>query len=63
MLGAGYSITALGPLALGAARDLTGSFSTSLWVLVGVAVAFVISVLPLSPERLRPRPAPEAIAR
>ena len=39
MLGAGYSITALGPLALGAARDLTGSFSTSLWVLVGVAVA------------------------
>jgi CP family cyanate transporter-like MFS transporter len=54
MLGAGYSITALGPLALGAARDLTGSFSTSLWVLVAVAAAFVVSVLPLSPQRLRP---------
>jgi CP family cyanate transporter-like MFS transporter len=56
MLGAGYTITAIGPLALGAVRDLTGSFSTSLWVLVAVAGAFVASVLPLSPERLRPPP-------
>jgi CP family cyanate transporter-like MFS transporter len=56
MLGAGYTITAVGPLALGAVRDLTGSFSTSLWVLVAVAGAFVASVLPLSPERLRPPP-------
>jgi MFS transporter, CP family, cyanate transporter len=65
MLGAGYTITALGPLALGAARDLTGSFSTSLWVLVGVAAAFVVSVLPLSSERLRPprRREPEMVAR
>ena len=64
MLGAGYTITALGPLALGAARDVTGSFSTSLWVLVGVAAAFVISVLPLSPDRLRPprRLEPEMVA-
>jgi MFS transporter, CP family, cyanate transporter len=64
MLGAGYTITALGPLALGAARDVTGSFSTSLWVLVGVAAAFVMSVLPLSPERLRPprRLEPEMVA-
>jgi MFS transporter, CP family, cyanate transporter len=54
MLGAGYTITALGPLALGAVRDITGSFSTSLWVLVAVAGAFVASVLPLSPQRLRP---------
>jgi MFS transporter, CP family, cyanate transporter len=54
MLGAGYTITALGPGALGAVRDITGSFSASLWVLVAVAVAFVASVLPLSPERLRP---------
>jgi CP family cyanate transporter-like MFS transporter len=65
MLGAGYTITALGPLALGAARDLTGSFSTSLWVLVGVAAAFLLSVLPLSPERLSPprRLEPEVLAR
>jgi MFS transporter, CP family, cyanate transporter len=64
MLGGGYTITALGPLALGAVRDVTGSFSTSLWVLVAVAGAFVASVLPLSPERLRPprRLATEAIA-
>jgi cyanate permease len=54
MLGGGYTITALGPPALGAVRDVTGSFSTSLWVLVAVAGAFVASVLPLSPERLRP---------
>jgi MFS transporter, CP family, cyanate transporter len=67
MLGAGYTITAVGPLALGAVRDFTGSFSTSLWVLVAVAAAFVASVLPLSPQRLRPPPQqvlkPEAISR
>jgi MFS transporter, CP family, cyanate transporter len=65
MLGAGYTITALGPGALGAVRDITGSFSASLWVLVAVAVAFVASVLPLSPERLRPpaRLETEAVAQ
>jgi CP family cyanate transporter-like MFS transporter len=63
MLGAGYTITALGPLALGAIRDLTGSFSASLWVLVAVACAFVASVLPLSPERLRPPREREAMAQ
>jgi MFS transporter, CP family, cyanate transporter len=61
MLGAGYTITALGPLALGAVRDITGSFSTSLWVLVAVAGAFVASVLPLSPRRLRPPQRVEAV--
>jgi CP family cyanate transporter-like MFS transporter len=59
MLGAGYTITAAGPIALGAVRDATGSFSASLWVLVAVAAAFVASVLPLSPARLRP---PEVVA-
>jgi MFS transporter, CP family, cyanate transporter len=65
MLGAGYTITALGPLVLGAVRDLTGSFSTSLWVLVAVACGFVASVLPLSPKRLRPprKLEPEAISQ
>jgi hypothetical protein len=51
----------------GAVRDFTGSFSTSLWVLVAVAAAFVASVLALSPQRLRPPPQqvlkPEAISR
>ena len=54
MLGAGYTIAAAGPFLLGAARDLTGSFSASLWVLVVVAGALVLSILPLSPARLRP---------
>lgn len=54
MLGAGYTIAALGPLGLGAVRDITGSFSTSLWVLVGVAACLVAAIVPLSPARLRP---------
>ena len=54
MLGGGYCIAALGPLTLGAVRDATGSFGASLWVLVGVSVALVVSCLPLSPTRLRP---------
>ncbi len=62
MLGAGYIITAAGPLLLGAVRDLTGSFSTSLWLLVVVSVGFLVSVLPLSPRRLRPTATPESIA-
>ena len=63
MLGAGYTITAAGPIALGAVRDATGSFSTSLWVLVVVAAAFVASVLSLSSSRLAPpqRLEPEAV--
>jgi CP family cyanate transporter-like MFS transporter len=54
MLGAGYTIAAAGPIALGAVRDLTGSFATSLWVLVALAVALLAAIAPLSPERLRP---------
>jgi CP family cyanate transporter-like MFS transporter len=54
MLGVGYCIAALGPLALGAIRDATGSFAACLWVLAGVAVALVLSCIPLSPTRLRP---------
>ena len=54
VLGAGYSIGALAPLALGAIRDATGSYSASLWSLVGIAVVLLASVLALSPRRLRP---------
>ncbi|MDQ5832940.1 MAG: MFS transporter, partial [Actinomycetota bacterium] len=65
MLGAGYTIAAAGPFLLGAARDLTGSFSASLWVLVVVAGGLVLAILPLSPARLRPvaRREAEALAR
>jgi MFS transporter, CP family, cyanate transporter len=54
MLGAGYTIAAAGPILLGAVRDATGSFATSLWVLVALATALVAAILPLSPRRLRP---------
>ncbi len=53
MLLGGYSLSAIGPFALGAARDLTGSFQASLWILVAVAVALVACSLLLSPARLR----------
>jgi MFS transporter, CP family, cyanate transporter len=64
MLGAGYTLAAVGPLLLGAVRDLTGSFSASLWVLVVIATALVAAIVPLSPARLRPptRFEPEAVA-
>jgi CP family cyanate transporter-like MFS transporter len=56
MLLGGYIISATGPFALGAARDLTGDFATSLWMLVGVGVVLVGCCLLLSPARLARRP-------
>lgn len=52
MLGVGYTLGALSPLALGAIRDATGSFSESLWVLVGACAAVLLLGLLLSPARL-----------
>jgi CP family cyanate transporter-like MFS transporter len=52
MLGAGYSLGALSPFVLGAVRDATGSFSASLWLIVGFAIALLRVCLPLSRERL-----------
>jgi CP family cyanate transporter-like MFS transporter len=53
MLLGGYVVSALGPFAMGAARDATGSFEVSLWLLVAVAVGLVGCSLLLSPTRLR----------
>lgn len=53
MLLGGYIVSSVGPVILGAARDLTGDFGASLWMLVGLAVVLVVSCLPLSPDRLR----------
>lgn len=53
MLLGGYILSSTGPVVLGAARDLSGDFTASLWMLVGLSVALVVSCLPLSPERLR----------
>ena len=50
----GYLFAALAPLGLGAVRDITGSFSASLWALFGTAVLLVCASLPLTATRLRP---------
>ena len=54
MLLGGYLVAGLAPFGLGAVRDLTGSFSASLWALFGTAVLLVGACLPLSAKRLRP---------
>lgn len=53
MLFGGYILSAIGPFLLGVARDLTGDFSASLWLLVAVAAGLVVCVGFLSPARLR----------
>jgi CP family cyanate transporter-like MFS transporter len=53
MLGGGYLISALSPFVLGAIRDATGSFSASLWLVVGVMCGFLVLVTTLTQERLR----------
>ncbi len=53
MLLGGYILSATGPVALGAARDLTGDFRASLVLLIGIAIVLVVACLPLSPARLR----------
>ncbi len=57
MLLVGYLIASTAPFVLGAARDATGSFATSLWLLLALAVALLPLSWALSPERLRPRAA------
>jgi CP family cyanate transporter-like MFS transporter len=52
MLGVGYVLSSMGPLVLGAIRDLTGGFTAVLWTLVGVAVVLLLVDATLSPKRL-----------
>ena len=52
MLLIGYLLSAVGPFVLGLARDVTGGFATSLWLLVGLAVAMVALAAIITPERL-----------
>ena len=47
MLGLGYTIGALSPIVLGAVRDLTGTFTGSLWLLVGFCLLMLGSVVAL----------------
>lgn len=53
MLLGGYVLSSTGPVILGAARDITGDFGASLWLLVVFGVVLVASCLTLSPDRLR----------
>jgi len=53
MLLGGYALASTGPVVLGLARDATGDFAVSLWLLVGLAVVLVAGCVALSPARLR----------
>jgi CP family cyanate transporter-like MFS transporter len=52
MLLIGYVLSAIGPLILGLARDVTGDFTTSLWLLVGLTAVLVALSAVITPERL-----------
>jgi CP family cyanate transporter-like MFS transporter len=47
MLGLGYTVGALSPIVLGAVRDLTGTFTGSLWLLVVFCMLMLGSILAL----------------
>jgi CP family cyanate transporter-like MFS transporter len=52
MLGVGYTISAVGPLALGAVRDATGTFTATLWLIAGSAVVLFVLCAAMSAERI-----------
>jgi CP family cyanate transporter-like MFS transporter len=52
MLGVGYVIGAVAPLALGAARDATGSYTTTLWLIVASGAALFWLCAAMSHERI-----------
>lgn len=52
MLGAGYTLSALSPVVLGAIRDTSSGFGPVLWVLVGTTAALLAVDSSLTPARL-----------
>ena len=52
MLGIGYCFGALAPLALGALRDVTGSFEAGLWAIALAAIISLVCGASCSPARL-----------
>jgi CP family cyanate transporter-like MFS transporter len=52
MLGVGYTIGAIAPLVLGAARDATGTFSTTLWLIAGAGAVLFSLCAAMSAERI-----------
>ena len=53
MLLVGYMIGAASPLGLGAVRDVTGSFTATLWLIAAASTGLVVLCSALSRERLR----------
>jgi CP family cyanate transporter-like MFS transporter len=52
MLGVGYTIGAVAPLGLGAARDLTGSYTTTLWLIAASGAVLFTLCAAMSRERI-----------
>jgi CP family cyanate transporter-like MFS transporter len=52
MLGVGYTLGAIAPLVLGAARDLTGSYTTTLWLIVGSGAGLFALCAAMTRERI-----------
>ena len=52
MLGVGYTIGAVAPLLLGAVRDATGTFTTTLWVIAAAGVVLFTLCASMSAERI-----------
>jgi MFS transporter, CP family, cyanate transporter len=53
MLGVGYTIGAIAPLLLGAARDLTGTYTTTLWLIVVAGASLFALCASMTPERIQ----------
>ena len=53
MLGGGYTLSAAGPVVLGSIRDIAGSFSLSMWLIVAINAVLLGIVLLNSQNRLR----------
>jgi CP family cyanate transporter-like MFS transporter len=56
MLGAGYTLSAVGPFLLGLLRDVAGSFTLAMWLIFATTAMILVTVLLSSNERLRRRP-------
>jgi CP family cyanate transporter-like MFS transporter len=51
MLGVGYSLSAAAPALLGWVRDVSGTFSVAMWLMLPVALGMVVlTVLPMPRE-------------
>jgi CP family cyanate transporter-like MFS transporter len=52
MLGGGYIIGAVAPLLLGAARDVTGTYTTTLWLIAGAGTILLSLCASMTRERI-----------